>query len=46
MKVICIDDTNLPNDLPKSKHVVEGETYTVLGWFTVQRGGKLMSNIW
>jgi hypothetical protein len=36
MKVICINDKNLPNELPLSKRVKEGEVYTVLDVITVQ----------
>ncbi len=28
-KVICVDDTGLPDQLPLSRRVVEGQVYTV-----------------
>jgi len=36
MKVKCINDSGLPSDLPKSKHVVKGNTYEVEDTFTAQ----------
>lgn len=29
-KVICVDDTGLPDQLPRLKRVVEGQVYTVV----------------
>lgn len=28
-KVICVDDTGMPDQLPSSRRVVEGQVYTV-----------------
>lgn len=30
MRVVCIDDTNRPNDVPLSKWVKKGEPYTII----------------
>lgn len=29
MKVICVDDSNRPNDIPENEWIVKGEHYTV-----------------
>lgn len=29
-RVICVDDTGLPDQLPPSRRVVEGQVYTVI----------------
>ncbi len=31
MKIMCINDKNQPQEIPKDKHVVEGQMYTLIG---------------
>ena len=31
MKIMCINDKNQPQELPITKHVVEGQIYTLIG---------------
>jgi len=41
-KAVCIDDSNRPNDIPSSKWIKKGETYTVIDVKKLLiQGGKL-----
>jgi hypothetical protein len=41
MRVICIDNSNRPNEIPSSHWVEEGEVYTVLSTCKLNvQGGK------
>lgn len=39
MKVVCIDDSNRPNEVPTSRWVKKGQTYTIrkVCWMTQQQ---------
>lgn len=41
MKVICIDDNNRPNEVPLTRWIKNGETYTITRIMAMTQQGKI-----
>ncbi len=45
VEVVCIDDRNIPSDIPSSKHVKKGEKYTIVNVIKCNSQGGVMCAI-
>lgn len=41
MRIVCINDGDLPDNIPLNRRIVKGETYTAIKAVKLQIGGKI-----